>query len=302
MRTIFVGNVAAEVVKSKVRAYVPRLCYRYSHFRFILQPLLKNFKKHILSYTPSAQIESVRFRSVAFQKPVTKLPGNGDEPQLSKTTNKTTDKEPRQHDVDRISSWRDSKGSEAGTVEAEKRYLTPQEKKRVAFIKHDFHQGMDVVNAYVVFAHPQPSESRAPNVPAIPPVLDPYEAAQLAVNNCDGSVFHERTIRVDAIHENDKSRSSGGDPKLSVFVGNLDFASKEEDLRVFFEGIVAAERGPAPQRQDESDDVSDKKAVKSPRWVTRVRIIRDKDTQVGKGFAYIQFAVSLEQYLSVISY
>jgi nucleolar protein 12 len=33
-----------------------------------------------------------------------------------------------------------------------------------------------------------------------------------------------------------------GDPKLSVFVGNLDFASKEEDLRVFFEGVVGAGR------------------------------------------------------------
>lgn len=45
-----------------------------------------------------------------------------------------------------------------------------------------------------------------------------------------------------------------GDPKLCVFVGNLDFASKEEDLRVFFEGVVSGERGPPVQEEDDSDD------------------------------------------------
>ena len=33
---------------------------------------------------------------------------------------------------------------------------------------------------------------------------------------------------------------------------------------------------------------SDKKST----WVTRVRIVRDRDTQLGKGFAYVQFVVS----------
>lgn len=186
-------------------------------------------------------------------------------------------------------------------MEAEKRYLTPQEKKRVAFIKHDFHDGVDVVTAYVVFAHPKPAETRAANVPAAAPVLDPYEAAQLAVEKCDGSVFNEKTIRVDHVKEKGSSSSGAaaaagnGDPKLSVFVGNLDFASKEEDLRVFFETLVSAERGaPPPVEVEESGDQSDdeEEVVKSSRWVTRVRIIRDKDTQLGKGFAYVQFAVS----------
>jgi nucleolar protein 12 len=48
-------------------------------------------------------------------------------------------------------------------------------------------------------------------------------------------------IRVDLASRKDVVDEVGvglvGGPKLSVFVGNLDFASKEEDLRVYFEGL-----------------------------------------------------------------
>jgi len=73
--------------------------------------------------------------------------------------------------------------------------------------------------------------------------MDPYEAARLAVERCDGTSFMERLIRVDLVNKKALVREKEGpvesnvldtDPKLSVFVGNLDFASKEEDLRVFF--------------------------------------------------------------------
>lgn len=115
------------------------------------------------------------------------------------------------------------------------------------------------------------------------------------MEQCDGSTFMDRMIRVDVV--NKKGGETGkqttqargtidGDPKLCVFVGNLDFASKEEDLRIFFEGLVSAERGP-PGEEDSQEDTKKPKT-----WVTRVRIVRDKETQLGKGFAYIQFAVS----------
>ena len=188
----------------------------------------------------------------------------------------------RQHDIDRISSWRGSKGP--STDEPEKKYLTPQEKKRVAFIKQDFHEAGDSVNAYVVFAHPPPKES----APSLPGIMDPYEAAKVAVEKCDGTTFEGKTIRVDAVSKGGSGEAGGegvGDPKLSVFVGNLDFASKDEDLRAFFETLVTNERGERPQ---DSEDGGNGRPSK---WVTRVRIVKDKDTQLGKGFAYVQFAV-----------
>jgi len=144
--------------------------------------------------------------------------------------------------------------------------------------------------------------ARASNVPPPPETMDPYAAAQLAVERCDGTLFMERMIRVDLASKNangvkgpgDQGGLLDGNPKLSVFVGNLDFGCKEEDLRAFFEGIVSSERGPPVE--DASDDEDENKKLKT--WVTRVRIIRDKETQLGKGFGYVQFAVRI--FLSVL--
>jgi nucleolar protein 12 len=102
----------------------------------------------------------------------------------------------------------------------------------------------------------------------------------------------DRTIRVDslrlpsalglqsatnALSKRDAWLPMGTDPKNSVFVGGLDYAAKEEDVRVFFEELVKKERGPAEG---------------SGSWVTGVRIVRDKETQLGKGFGYVHFVVS----------
>lgn len=66
---------------------------------------------------------------------------------------------------------------------------------------------------------------------------------------------------------------TGTDPKCSLFVGGLDYAAKDDDVRAFFEALVTAERA----------------APESGSWVTGVRIVRDRDTQMGKGFAYVHF-------------
>ncbi|KDQ50516.1 hypothetical protein JAAARDRAFT_164738 [Jaapia argillacea MUCL 33604] len=270
-RTVFIGNVPPEVVKSR--------------------PLLKQLKKHILSFVPKAKIESSRFRSVAFQNPTSKLSDDEQDPSQSKTASTSaskSDKEARQHDLERTSTWRQSQSKEQEEDEenrkGEKRYLTPKEKKKISFIQGNFHSEMDSANLYVVFAHPSPTSHHSQDV------MDPFEAARLTVENCNGTTFMARTIRVDHVGKAKKSLqgqtsaaggSVGEDPKKSVFVGNLDFASKEEDLRVFFEGLIGVERGPPGEGED--DD-------KPKTWVTRVRIIRDKETQLGKGFGYIQFA------------
>jgi nucleolar protein 12 len=124
--------------------------------------------------------------------------------------------------------------------------------------------------------------------------MDPYEAALLAKEQCDGSLFMERMLRVDIASKRAPALKDGGkqstvvdgNPKLSVFVGNLDFGCKEEDLRVFFESVVSGERG--LPREDKDESIGTKKT-----WVTRVRVVRDQETQLGKGFAYVQFAVCI---------
>ncbi|KAH7923351.1 hypothetical protein BV22DRAFT_1036440 [Leucogyrophana mollusca] len=263
-RTIFIGNLSAEVAQKR--------------------PLQKQLQRHILSHVPNAKIESTRFRSVAFQNPTNKLPNDADVPSAKPNT--------RKHDLDRASSWRDSNPKDDGGKSDEKKFLTPSQKKKIAFINQEFHTSADSVHAYVVFAHPPPNASRPKNLPPLPPTLDPFDAAHLAVEKCNGTIFMERMIRVDAAGKTPLATAPttvaqhgavGGDPKLTVFVGNLDFASKEEDLRVFFEGLVSAERGPPTADSSGHDD-------KPKFWVTRVRIVRDKDTQLGKGFAYVQFA------------
>jgi nucleolar protein 12 len=134
-----------------------------------------------------------------------------------------------------------------------------------------------------VFAHPHPD--RPSNVA---PILDPYEAASkcLAAN---GSTLLNRTIRVDAVTKTSEGiaptvplkKGEGWvpvntDPKKSIFIGGLDYAAKEEDLRVLFETLVTGERG---EREG------------GGKWVESIRIIRDKQTQLGKGFGYVHFTV-----------
>ncbi|KAG2147397.1 uncharacterized protein EDB93DRAFT_1085496 [Suillus bovinus] len=255
LRTIFVGNLLSEVAQKR--------------------PLQKQLHRHILSLVPTAKIESTRFRSVAFQNPTSKLPDD-DAKEQSGT---------RQRDRDRASSWRKTNPA-ADEPNNDKKFLTPSQKKKVAFINHELHPSADSVNAYVVFAYPSPAKERPSNLPPPAPVMDPHEAARLAVEKCNGTVFMDRTIRVDSLgrpadsigKQSALSGTFAGDPKSSVFVGNLDFASKEEDLRVFFESLITAERGPPNQALDTPKN-----------WVSRVRIVRDKETQLGKGFAYVQF-------------
>lgn len=124
------------------------------------------------------------------------------------------------------------------------------------------------------------------------------QAARKAPTALNGTIVLDRHLRVDSI-----AHPAEIDNKRCVFVGNLDFVDQE----------VAAEdeNGKKKKPRKPSDieeglwrvfnahtgDTKDKKAVKKN--VEFVRVIRDQNTRVGKGFAYVQFyeGTSVEQAL-----
>jgi nucleolar protein 12 len=152
--------------------------------------------------------------------------------------------------------------------------------------------------------------------------MDPYEAATQLILKANGSVFQSLHLRVDSVRPTlsaitslataegkstlPKRReiwSAGKDPKCSLFVGNLDVAANEEDLRLFFEGLVRAERGvrkgaaggvEGAEGEEKVETEGEEKVEPEVQgdWVLGVRIVRDKESGMGKGFGFVAFAVS----------
>ena len=271
-RTVFIGNIPIEVAKSRVNYKTHCLDLNLIFY----QPDQKALKRHLLALCaahtsdgPRPKIESIRFRSVAFKIPTTKLPADSDKPSGKPSEYRQKDQtKGKKNDGD------------LDTGDPAKTYLTPAQKKKIAFIKGELHEEAGSINSYIVFAHPHPVNQRDEKKGhGYQPVMDPFEAARLLVARGDGSTFMNRTLRVDLVRspEEGGAEAHGFDPHFTIFVGNLDFTAHEEDLHAYFESVVGAEQGPPPEN------------IKS--WVQGVRIIRDKDTQLGKGFAYVKFAV-----------
>uniref|UniRef100_A0A060TBA3 Nucleolar protein 12 n=1 Tax=Blastobotrys adeninivorans TaxID=409370 RepID=A0A060TBA3_BLAAD len=112
--------------------------------------------------------------------------------------------------------------------------------RKAAYIKQKLHPKRDAVNAYVVFA-------------------DKKHVAQALELN--GTVFLDHHLRVDSVAHPAKQ-----DNKRSVFVGNLDFETTEEQVWKHFNDCGEIEY---------------------------VRLVRDSKTNVGKGFGYVQFKDSM---------
>jgi nucleolar protein 12 len=259
--------------------------FRAISIKITTQSMQKGLKRHLLSCIPpppepTTKIESIRFRSVAFKAPTNPLAlRDGEAKPKSKPRN-----------LERASAWKSVQKGEGLFAEGTKpkEHLTPAEKKRIAFIKGEFHEQGDSVNAFVVFAH-QDSTKQVRDT-----WMDPSDAAAFVVEKMNRSRFEGRTLRVDRVGQSAKIATK--DTTKTIFVGNLDFAAKEEQLRIFFETLLTSEIGPATGDGGDDSQSSEPEdghgsAAQRPRWVHDVRIIRDEGTQLGKGFAYVRFSV-----------
>lgn len=107
-------------------------------------------------------------------------------------------------------------------------------------------------------------------------------AAREAVTRLNGSIVLDRHLRVDSVAHPAKI-----DHRRCVFVGNLGFVDDETNVNAARDEEISKR----PRKAKEAGDVEEGlwRQFKRAGDVESVRVIRDKTTRVGKGFAYIQF-------------
>ena len=115
-------------------------------------------------------------------------------------------------------------------------------------------------------------------------VYTTQSAAREAVNKLNGTVIFDRHLRVDGVAHPTKV-----DHRRCVFVGNLGFVDDESSINA----AKDEENNRRPRKVREPADAEEGlwRQFSKAGVVESVRVIRDKATRVGKGFAYVQFQV-----------
>ncbi|KAL8292608.1 hypothetical protein RQP46_001220 [Phenoliferia psychrophenolica] len=293
-RTIFLGNVPVDCSTSRPM--------KKALIRHILQS--PSLLALLPPNCPPLKADSIRFRSLAFastvfgRKAVVDPNADPSEPPV----------EPGGRGRKRAKNWRDTeaegadergvKGGFRGRKEdadapvaekANKRQpLTDGQKRRVAFIRGEINEGKKVCNAYLVLAP----------LPASFATFAMADVLAAVVLDANGSTFEGMTLRADAVRPRSSastvaaaklaSKPSKADSlappntgpsytvppaeaRRTLFMGGLDFAESEENVRAATEAILVKERGPSGEKG----------------WVEGVRIVRDASTGLGKGFGYV---------------
>ncbi|GAA5861952.1 hypothetical protein JCM3774_001364 [Rhodotorula dairenensis] len=289
-RTVFLGNIPADCSTSRPM--------KKALVRHILQnPALQS---SLPEGCPPLKLDSIRFRSIAFASKVfgrkattTGEAGAGGGEDAGGRSRK------------RAKEWREAEGSDirgvrggfraredddstaAGPSRGNGRVqpLTDAQKRKVALIRGELNEGKKACNAYLVVA-------------ALPDSIDVRAVVRAVVEAANNSVFEGYTIHADYVrprsaaallaaaqmaakpNENltDVPRNSDGfqvapaDARKTVFIGGLDFAESEENVRAAVEACLVRERGELPADE---------------RYVQSVRVVRDPSSGLGKGFCYV---------------
>jgi nucleolar protein 12 len=105
-------------------------------------------------------------------------------------------------------------------------------------------------------------------------------AARRAADKLNGTVVLERHLRADSL-----AMPTQIDHRRCVFIGNLSFVDEETPDPKIDDGSERRPKAKIPADAEEGLWRAFAKAGK----VESVRVVRDKETRVGKGFAYVQF-------------
>ena len=142
-------------------------------------------------------------------------------------------------------------------------YANTKAPRKAAYVKREL---MDATtkstNAYVVYAN--------------------QAAARKAAAELNGTMILDRHLRVDLIAHPAKI-----DHRRCVFIGNLGFVDDDSNINA----TENEEKKPRPKKVMEPADVEEGlwRQFGKAGVVESVRVVRDRTTRVGKGFAYVQF-------------
>ncbi|SCV67391.1 BQ2448_5002 [Microbotryum intermedium] len=284
----------------------------FSAFSFDSQPMKKALIRHVLQSPtllellpadfPALKCDSIRFRSIAFASTVfgRKESQSNDPDAPDANTDGGRNRK-------RAREWRDAEGSDQrgirGGFHAKDRLpssssnrgssgaLTDGQKRRVALFRGDLNQGKSTCNAYLVL---EPLKKDSPSS------LSEADLIKLIVQSVDATDFEGYTLRADIVRPRSAAAliaaaQIAAKPDLSIplpanapqgpvyvvpaaearrtiFIGGLDFAETEENVRKAIEPVLVREKGqPTGQKG----------------WVEGVRLIRDASSGLGKGFGYV---------------
>ncbi|PWN21357.1 hypothetical protein BCV69DRAFT_282091 [Microstroma glucosiphilum] len=305
-RSIFLANIPIACVQSKT--------------------LTKALKRHIVALSPYpsvTRVESVRYRSVAFAVPTADYAAESGADAASNEKRRARARSFK----DAVDAGEDGDVAKNGKpyLNAKQKrkvaYINHEINDKAKAVNAYFtldnltERDIEKLNSL-----PGSSTARSGNLTA--PILAALTAAQV-----DDSLFEGRHLRADlavpltlpelvsaGLDRVVSSPSTsdiltriltgGGkskdDQSRTLFVGNLDFEADEEDLRAMLEAVVREERGTPPSSSGPLGKeigslppfeaaTTESEAFVEATWVHSVRIIRDAATQMGKGFAYVNF-------------